>query len=219
MAVFEEALQADIDRFQNRVLTDSITVLDPYDLYHHEFVNGAHGRKLGFDKIEEGTDFYDDWVSIYARAIMAVYPRRYPDALVGIADGANRLSRSIAPFLGTQVLGLTTHKVDAKTVELDDEAREAIGTGDIEFALTVEDVGTTGGTTSTAVVDLRKAGVRCIESSNFWQRNPCLPRLDELEVPHWSVISYYLPTFAPEDCRTNPEGYCAQGVLLIPHAK
>src|SRR3990167_3764386 len=151
MPVFGERLEADIDHFRDRVYTDPTEVLDPEGVVHHEFVSGAHGRKLDFDKIEEGTDMYIEWVSVYARAVKSMYPRRRPDALVGIANGANRLSRDVGYLLS--IPGLETQKVDSKTVELNNSALEMIETGDIGFALTIEDVGTTGGTTSTAVKD------------------------------------------------------------------
>lgn len=220
MAVaFGERLAGDIEAFKSRVYEDPTGVLDPEGEYHHEFVSGNHGRKLDFDKIVEGTDFYIHWVSIYARAIRALYPNRLPDALVGIANGANRLARDIAPLLGGKVLGLTTEKVDSKTVQLDDEATETIlGSEEaISFVLTVEDVGTTGSTTATAINDLREVGVRRVEAVNFWQRNPSLPKLDDLRVPYSAVIPEVLPMFSPEACPV--EGLCAQGVPLIPHDK
>lgn len=219
MSGFGERLQNDIDTFRDRILTDPVGVLDPEGVVHHEFVSGNHGRKLDFDKILTDSDFYIEWVSVYARAIRAAYSDRLPDALVGIANGANRLSESVAHLLGGKVLGLTTEKVDAKTVKLDDEARDAIQSGNVRFALTIEDVGTTGGTTSTAVVDLREAGVGRIESVNFWQRNGTLPRLDDLRIPYSAVILDPLPMFSPEDCPVVEGGYCREGVELIPHGR
>lgn len=216
MAEFGERLQADIDRFRDRVFTDPLEVLDPEGM-HHEFVSGNHGRKLDFDKIIEGSDFYIEWVSIYARAVRSMYADRLPDALVGIANGANRLATSIAPLLGSGVLGLTTEKLDAKTVRLDEEARLAIKNIDIRFAVTIEDVGTTGSTTATAINDLRSAGVSRIESVNGWQRNDTLPRLDELKVPYHAVILNPLPMYSPLECEKS--GYHAQGWKFIEHAK
>ena len=158
MAEFSERLQNDINHFRDRVYTDPVEVLDPDGVVHHEFVSGNHGQKLDFDKIETDSDFYIDWVAIYARTIRARYKNRLPDALVGIANGANRLSESVSQLLGKKVLGLTTDKMDAKTVRLDDEALEAIEQNDVRFTLTIEDVGTTGSTTATAVDHLRVVG-------------------------------------------------------------
>lgn len=215
---FNERLQRDIRDFRERVLTDPVGVLDPEGVVHHEFVSGNHGRKLDFDKIETDTDFYIDWVSIYARAIRARYQGRLPDALVGIANGANRLSESVAHLVGRSVLGLTTVKLDAKTVRLDDAALEAIEGGGVRFALTIEDVGTTGSTTATAIDHLREVGVSRIEAITTWQRNPSLPKLDALRVPYSSMIPEPLPMFAPGECMSHPLGLCAQGVPLVEHA-
>ncbi len=127
---------------------------------------------------------------------------------------------SIAHLLGDDVVALTTEKVDAKTVRLDDAARKVIATGIVKYALTVEDVGTTGGTTVSAVADLQEMGVGFIESINGHQRNASLPRLEAAGVPHKAMIlDTSLPTFTPEACNTDPAGYCAQGILLIPHKK
>jgi orotate phosphoribosyltransferase len=194
-----------------------VGVLDPEGVVHHEFVNGNHGRKLDFDKIPTDSDFYIDWVSIYARIIRARYQDRLPDALVGIANGANRLSESVSHLLGKRVLGLTTVKMDAKTVRLDDEALEAVGSGKVRFALTIEDVGTTGSTTATAIDHLREVGIQRIEAITTWQRNPTLPRLDTLRVPYSAMIPESLPMFSAEDCVSNPQGFCAQEVPLITH--
>lgn len=216
MAEFTEQLHSDLTRFQERIMTDLVGVLDPEGVLHHEFVSGNHGRKLDFDKIETGTDLYIDWVSMYARVVKARYAQRMPDALVGIANGANRLSVSVGFLLG--IPGLETQKVDAKTVTLNGDARDHLADNEVRFALTIEDVGTTGSTTASAIGDLRQAGVRRIESVNGWQRNPTLPRLDELRIPYSAVILQPLPMFSPEQCASQPEGYCAQGVPLVEHA-
>jgi hypothetical protein len=216
VAEFTEQLHSDLTRFQERIMTDLVGVLDPEGVLHHEFVSGNHGRKLDFDKIETGTDLYIDWVSMYARVVKARYAQRMPDALVGIANGANRLSVSVGFLLG--IPGLETQKVDAKTVTLNGDARDHLADNEVRFALTIEDVGTTGSTTASAIGDLRQAGVRRIESVNGWQRNPTLPRLDELRIPYSAVILQPLPMFSPEQCASQPEGYCAQGVPLVEHA-
>jgi hypothetical protein len=215
MSRFAERLQADIDHFRDRVKTDPVGVLDPEGVIHHEFVSGNHGYKLDFDKVERHTDMYIEWVSVYARAVKALYTRRHPDALIGIANGANRLAEDVGYLLG--ITGLTTEKLDAKTVQLDSHALEVIEENNVRFALTIEDVGTTGGTTATAVTDLRDVGVRRIESVNFWQRNPRLARLEALRIPHAAVILEPLPMFSPDEC--GEVGYCADNIPLVEHAK
>ncbi len=213
---YSERLTQDIDRLRERVFTDETGVLDP-ESQHHEFVSGNHGRKLDFDRIETGSDFYIDWVAIYARAVKEIFADRMPDAFVGIANGANRLSVSVGFLLG--IPGLQTTKLDAKTVALDDDALGFIEDNDVRFAATVEDVGTTGSTTLTALNALRAAGVRRVESVNGWQRNQTLTKLEEARVPYHAVILDPLPMFSPEACATDPNGYCAQGVALVEHGK
>ena len=216
MPQFNERLRADIDRFCERVYTDPIGVLDP-DTLHHEFVSKNHGRKLDYDKIDSSTDFYIEWVAIYARALLQIYPTRPPDALVGIANGANRLARSVGNLLG--ILALETTKVDEKTVALNEDAIVEIDDNNVKFAVTIEDVGTTGGTTCTAVEDLHRVGVPRVESVNFHQRNLVLPRLETARTPHYAVIREQLPMFSPEECLNNPDGYCAQGKELVRHGQ
>jgi hypothetical protein len=218
MAILTEGLQNDINLFRDRVLTDPTGVLDPEGVVHHEFVSGNHGRMLDFDKISTDSDFYIDWVAIYARTVLATYEDELPDALVGIANGANRLSKSVAGLLGEQVLGLTTVKIDAKSVQLDDEALAAIEKRGLKFVVTIEDVGTTGSTTSTAIEHLREVGVERVESMNGWQRNAALPRLDALDVPYHAVILEPLPMFTAADCLSDKDGYCRWGIPLVPHA-
>jgi len=214
---YSPELTASVDALRERILTDPVGVLDPPN-QHHQFASKVnHGRKLDFDKIEEETDFYDQWTTTYAQWIAEMYPGdERPDALLGVANGANRLARTIAPSLG--ILGLETLKVDSKTVTLDSVARLAIQETAPDFVLVIEDVGTTGGTTSTAVADLEKLGVAKIEVAHTWIRNPELKKLEEIGLTYSAVIHEPLPTFSEDDCRNLAEGFCNQRVLLIPHA-
>jgi hypoxanthine phosphoribosyltransferase len=210
---FNDRLQGQIDDFAERIFTDPLQVVDPEGVQHHEFVSGNHGYKVDFDVAPDDSDFFMEWMGVYARAVREVYADRMPDAVVGIANGANRIARVVGAILG--VRALETEKVSKKEVKLTPEAREAVKEEGIFFALTVEDVGSTGGTTVTAVNDLREAGVRRIESVNGLQRSLALPSLVEARVPHWAVIERNLGMFSAEECALN--GLCAQGVPLIPH--
>jgi len=219
MPLFNKRLQHDILDFRDRIMDDPTGVLDKVGVEHHEFASGNHGRKLDFNKITTDSDFYIDWVAIYARAIVASYPNNLPDALIGIANGANRLSESIAHLLGKQVLGLTTQKINTTSVRLNEEAIDAMKVYNVQFALTIEDVGTTGGTTATAVQHLQDIGIERIESFNGWQRNSSLPYLDQLDIPYNALIVHPLRMFTPEACHTDPTGYCHNNIPLIAHDK
>lgn len=211
-------LRGDICRFHQTVMAEAIGVVDPEGVQHHEFVDGGHGRKVDYDKIKTNTRLFDEWMELYARFIAELYADRRPAALLGMANGANRISSRVATILGGGIVGLTTEKVDKKTVRVDESSRACISSLAIDFVLTVEDMGTTGSTTATAVLDLRSLGVVDIEATNTHQRNPTLPRLDELGITYHSmIVDDSLPTYQPDECATLPDGYCRQGVLLIPH--
>jgi orotate phosphoribosyltransferase len=169
------------------------------------------------DRIEDGTDFFWQWVSTYASWIKETYDGDMPDALVGIANGANRLAMTMASTIGAK--GYETQKVNAKTVKLTDVARFAIMQSVPKFVLVTEDVGTTGGTTSTVIPELLGLGVERVEVAHTYIRTPTLAALDALGVKYGAVIHDPLETFSEEDCRNLPGGFCNQGVLLIPHGK
>lgn len=206
-----------IAEFRERILADPAEVLDPPDI-HHQFASLVnHGRKLDMDKIETGTEFFGEWTTVYADWVNEVYRGRKPDALLGIANGANRLAIKMAPMLGA--VGLETIKINSKSVGLSENSRFAIEDSKPHFVLLVEDVGTTGGTTSTVIPELRELGVDRIEVAHTWVRNPILKVLEEQRIPYGAMIHEPLPTFSEEDCRNLPEGFCHQGVKLIPHGE
>lgn len=214
---YSPELQAKAGNLRNRILADPIGVLDP-PTQHHQFASMVnHGRKLDMDKILSGTDFFWDWMNTYSLWINEMYPGQKPDALLGIANGANRAATTLGASVGA--VGLETYKVDSKTVALTEAARRAIQESNLKFVLEVEDVGTTGGTTSTPIPELRELGVTRIEAAHTWIRNLELAKLEALEIPYSSIIHEPLPTFSEQDCRDLPEGFCNQGVLLIPHEK
>ena len=210
-------LQQKVEMLRERILTDPVGVLDP-ESQHHQFASLVnHGRKLDMDKIETGTELFWQWVDTYSQWMKEVYRGRRPDALVGIANGANRLATTMAATVGA--IGLETYKKDSKTVGLTPAARAAIQYSGIRFVVLTEDVGTTGGTTSSVVPELREIGVERIEAAHTWIRNPMLKTLESERIPYGAAIHEPLPTFSEEDCRTLPEGFCNQGVLLIPHGQ
>jgi len=218
MPNFEENLKLDLGSFKERIYNDRHGILDPPSL-HHEFVSGNHGRKLDFDKIPTGSDLYIQWTALFARVIKAIYKGGEPNTLVGIANGANRLPRSLAPLLGEGVLALTTEKEGSGSVKLD-SISTALADEDVrnqDLVLIIDDVGSTGGTAASVVSSLRKVGFSRIEAMYFWQRSPNLPAFDDLGISYKAVITEELPMFAPDECLAEPEGYCHQGVSLALH--
>lgn len=202
-------------------------LIDPVGVYdvpsvHHQFASLHHGRKLDMDKIKTGSDFFWQWIDTYAQWVNEMYAEKKPDVLLGMANGANRLSLAMAASVGA--VGLETYKKDPKTVGLTDESRSALqkialhNEGTL-FVLEIEDTGTTGQTTFSPVAELRELGVTRIEAAHTWIRNPKLSMLEAHDIPYGAVIHEPLPTYTETECRTLPEGFCNQGVLLIPHGQ
>ena len=200
------------DTFRRHVLASG--TFDP-DGVHHEFANDSHGRKLDFDIIPDNSPLYGEWVELNGQVIRA--GERSVIAVVGVANGTNRLARDVAAALGTRAL--YTRKASPREVQLTAQSREWLlrhaGKGGLVIIL--EDVGTTGGTALTAAESARQAGAREVEAQFTWQRTDNLAAFDRASIPYISVIHESLPTYAPDQCAR--EGYCAKGWRLIPHAK
>ena len=215
---------ADLTVFRNH-LVEAPNFLDPEGL-HHEFVSGMHGRKMDFDSIPTESDLFEEWADVAADAIRQQYAGEALGTMVllSVANGTNRLVGPVARRLREsatpmRMVPLETRKISAKAVELDDDAVKAFQELHPDFVLVIEDVGTMGTTSASAAVAARQAGARRVEAMNTWQRRPILEKLVEVDVRYTSIIHEDLPTLTPEACRTEPEGYCAQGWALIEHAK
>lgn len=217
MPRFSEQLQCDISQLESRIYASPLDIIDPNGLYHHEFNDGAHGRKIDCDKIPTTSDLFLDWSAVFASSIRETYHDHLPDAVVGMANGANRLSQSIAPLLGSAVVALTTEKVNSKTVRLDAKSRDSIEAADFKFVLELDDVGTTGSTTSSLVPELRAAGIERLEVFHYAQRQEQLVYLDRIGIPYHTLTHVTLPTFSAEECASQPGGYCFAGIPLISH--
>lgn len=197
----------DLQTFKRQVLDAGI--LDPEGV-HHEFARGTHGRKLDFDLIAEDTALYKDWVALSAAAIRS---RRMPFAVLGIANGTNRLARDVARKLDVMVL--YTRKVSAREVALTKESlAELANSTKRGLVIAIEDVGTTGGTAYTGIHSLLEAGIEEVEGQFTWKRTDELPAFSEAGLTYQALIDEPLPTYTAEQC-----SYCAQGWKLIPHAQ
>jgi orotate phosphoribosyltransferase len=201
-----------VEGFRNRILDAG--VLDP-EGQHHEFVSGLHGRKLDFDKVQSGTVLYDEWTSITAEYIIQQYPA-IPDALLGVANGTNRLARDIAPRLGHNIVGLYSRKdtQDSKILQLSDLALKYMEELEPELVIVVEDVGTTGSNSVQVAEQSLKAGAKNVEVVITWQRQPYLEKLEKAGIPYRALIREDLPSYTPQSCRA--EGYCSKGWKYIP---
>lgn len=208
-------LSRDIAGFRAVLLDDELTsIIDPVGI-HHEFTDGGHGRKADFANVVNNPELFGVWADISARFIAETYHDRLPDTLVSVARGTNELSRSVAVKLGDSVRGVMTRRVNER-FQLTQRAHELALKGMLgSFAVVLEDVGTTGKSTELVVEVMRQYGTRRIEVINGLQRSPALPYLDRAGIQHRALITAELPTFTPEQCASDPNGYCNLGYELI----
>lgn len=198
-----------LDDLKNTILTNG--TLDPENI-HHEFVSGMHGRKIDFDLNLTGSEFYEQWMDACAQYIEENY-KDMPSMILGVANGANRMSISIAARLPGRILGLTTEKETPKSVVLNKVADDLISSYKPELVLILEDVGTAGTTSASAAKAALAAGAKKVCVLNTWQRREHLEKLEEAGVEYDSMIKDFLPTYEADACE-----YCKQGVELIAHA-
>lgn len=187
-------------------------ILDPAGT-HHEFAYGTHGQKLDFDLIDRESSLYRQWVDTTAVQVKSIYPR-LPFAVLGIANGTNRLAEDVATTLG--IAALYTHKVSPREVALTEASRILLSGAPQPDVLGLEDVGTSGGTAHSGLRSAKEANAASNVAVLFtWQRQAILEVFTSSDIPYHAVIHEPLPTYAPEQCLT--EGFCAQGWELIPH--
>lgn len=205
-----------IEDFKKHIIESGI-VLDPEGV-HHEFVSGMHGRKLDFDSIPDNSPLFNEWVDVVTDFIRETYPdiNLAKTAILSVAGGTNRLVGPIADKLGGGSVALLTEKVSPKEVKLTDESVKKLQALQPDLVITVEDVGTKGTTSATAIKSARAAGAKRVEAINTWQRRARLEELDAINAVNHSIILDELPTYSAEECRAN--GYCAKGWEYIEHA-
>lgn len=201
-----------VNTFRQHILEGG--VLDPEGT-HHEFANYGHGRKLDFDVIPDDDPLYMEWVDLNQQAIRE--RGRLVLAVVGVANGTNRLARDVGS--GLEVKALFTHKISPREARLTPQSRRWLLEHADESGLVIalEDVGTTGGTALTAVKSAQAAGAQEVEGQFTWQRTDNLLAFDAAGVACQAIIHEPLATYTPEECAA--EGYCSEGWELIPHAK
>lgn len=190
-------------------------VIDPEGV-HHEFVSGMHGRKIDFDAIPTEDPLFDEWIEVISTYIKETFPDRLNDiGLVSVANGTNRVVPLVAKKLGPGATYYLTEKMTSKSVKLEASSEAALKEKQPGLLLVLEDVGTQGTTSASAVEKVRELGFTNIRVINTWQRQKSLVKLDEINVPYSSIIFEILDTLSPEDCTT--KGYCAEGWEFIKH--
>lgn len=207
----------DVEGFKNRLINSGY-VLDPEGT-HHEFASGMHGQKLDFDNIASGDPLYPEWVDATVTFLEEEYSP-LPEVLIGVANGTNRLSLDVARHFGGYMLGLVSAKdtENNKKLYLPEDTKEALKRAQPGLAVVLEDVGTTG--SNSVQVAVAAAGyVPTVEVLTTWQRRSSLERLVAENIPYSAIINDPLPTFSPEACQTDPNGFCARGWDFIPREK
>lgn len=209
------SIQSLVADFKNKIMKSDVLVGEGV---HHEFVSGLHGRKLDFDLINDNSSLFKDWVKVVGESLKQIYPDVPHDrlAVLSVAGGTNRLVGPVAKYLGGDVTPLLTEKVSSKEVKLTADAVKKLKKLNPDLVVAIEDVGTQGTTSASAVRSAIKAGARRVEALNTWQRSQSLSKLDEIGATYNSVVKELLPNLTPEECRTS--GYCSKGWKLIEHA-
>ncbi len=211
---------ANLEAFRQDVVAE---VLDPEGV-HHEFVSGMHGQKLDYDNLETHGPMYNRWVGVnvdFIRTDALTEDGELPGVIVGVANGTNRLALDVARQFDGSIIGLVSEKdpENSKHLYLPETARLIIGVLEPELAIVLEDVGTTGSNSVQVAEASLEAGAKNVLVVVTHQRREQLERLDEAGIPHKAIILDPLPTFKPEDCATNPKGFCARGWEFIPRPK
>jgi len=181
---------------------------------HHELSAGMHGQKLDFDTIPTGSPLYKEWVDVMTAYIREGFSTP-PEAIVGVANGTNRLALDVARRFNGRTLGLISEKddMDAKSLRLSELALKAVAGLLPRFVIVVEDVGTTGSNSVQIAQQIQDAGAHEVVVINTWQRRERLEKLEAAKTPYLSIINQELPTYSLEDCSV--QGYCAKGWKLV----
>ena len=210
-----------VSRFEAAILDPNNGILDPDEgpeRQHHEFKSGLHGRKLDFDEIPTGSDLYEDWVAVNVNALHGRSVGNHTSllAVVGVANGTNRLAKSVGAAMQKNGARYIETRKNEGEVFLDEELDEDISDLILLNGLVVvlEDVGTTGSTALRVARYIFEAGCKNTEVLFTWQRSEHLSAFDgEKDVAAASVIRHSLPVYSPDDC-----SLCREGSLFIPRA-
>ncbi|MDB5168862.1 MAG: hypothetical protein JWO41_218 [Candidatus Saccharibacteria bacterium] len=209
---------ADVARFEHNLQTSG-QVIDLEGI-HSEFVSGMHGQKVDFDKLGDQDELYGDWVDVNADYIEEQFPR-LPEYILGVANGTNRVVHSVARRMNGRVVALESRKDkdNDKVLYLPPNVEKIITLTRPALVAVVEDVGTTGSNSVQVAVAAKEAGAGEVIVVTTWKRRPQLERLEEAGIEYMAIIDHPLPTFTPEDCETQPDGFCARDWEFKPRKK
>lgn len=208
-------------------LVNTPSAVDPHGV-HSEFVSGMHGRKINFDGMPTESSLFRDWVDLSTRGVADYLVERGMKrwglsaltgvVLLGVANGTNRLVEPVASEVGFGIVPLQTYKSSPKSVALDVETEALLRALEPQFVLAVEDVGTSGTTSATAVEAAWRTGASWVEVLNTVQRRDVLEELTARYIVYSSIISTKaMRTYTAEECQKT--GYCADGWEFVEHAK
>jgi hypothetical protein len=181
---------------------------------HRVFVGGDHGQKLHIDRIQRGTALYREGIRAKAEVIHDLTRfTRIRRVIVGIANGTNQEALDLADYLDDRTIGVETIKVSERKVQLTQLAKRVMLAFEPDLVVMSEDASTQGTMCASVVPEIRSLGMENIIAVPTWQRQPILPKLDELGVAYNPVIHEDLPTYNPRQCKI--EGFCADNIPLL----
>lgn len=208
-----------IEAFRDRIIEGGY-VLDAEGM-HSEFVSGMHGQKLDFDNVDERTDpLYHEWIDVQQEFIVDSFPR-LPEVILGVANGTNRVAYSLGERFRGDAIPFASRKQEksSKEIHLPELAKTALHLIRPSLVVVVEDVGTTGSNSVQVARQALENGAQKAVVVTTWKRRPALERLEEAGVEYLAIIDEPLPTFSPEDCVSNPDGFCARDWQFKPRSK
>ncbi|USN95296.1 MAG: phosphoribosyltransferase [Candidatus Nomurabacteria bacterium] len=202
-------------RILEQMIINEPGVMDGEDV-HHELAGGGHGRKLALKEIPQESDTYRYLIETEAQTISELYDP-LPDVIIGMANSANRIARDTVGVLEADVELIDTEKNRFGHVVPTYAGRVLLRRLGPEFALVIEDVGTTGRTVAKFIEKLEiKYSIPRIEALFTWQRQPELTVLDRRGIAHNSIINTELKTYRSEkECKNDPDGYCYNNIQLL----
>lgn len=186
---------------------------------HHEFRDGLHGYKADYGRVApDGSNMFYEGAGLVADHISDhQHYSGIPQAIVGVANGANKLALAVAEELGPGVIGVQTAKnrYDPSILELPLSSRWSLIDIRPEFALVLDDIGTSGSTTAQVANLCIDLNIPRVEALYLVQRSTNLHYLGRIGVAYQTVIYHPMINMTEVDCQKS--GPCSVGVELVEH--